>query len=428
MRRERGMATLATVSGILLLIALFASAVALSGYAEIKKAQNAVVDAVQRASAKAGLDCAIARFERLKPDPDKAGFESLLASGCQTATQAEIQVIEVDEGWVVSSSKGYSTAKALIALAEIEEAAFKTSGSLLIKGGNSWVPAKGPLLDDSSGISEYACTAIIAGGSVTIDVGTSAAGFKTYLPASNEVCEEDQFSTVVNPGAGVVSDGFESDILAYQANVDIFYEVFGKDKAEWASVKNEMGFYTVKTGSAIRQRSEVEQCGETLQGAMEAGHTLIWVTGDCLLNGLNDVRPGESSPIIVVQNGVVGASTPIDGFNGTILQFTDNSSTANFLESWGASSKEGVGQCLPGAMSALCAQLINERKGDTNFWANLPFYFYGAFTSNGAYLVDIPGSTALINGAFSPRFDGSAFEHTVRSKQPRLVKGSIHDF
>ena len=90
MNNQKGMATLAVVSGIVLIIALLAISVGSSGLSDIKKSQNLVTDIQQRANAKAGLDCAIAVFEEKDLNPKDADFSQSVFDACKAPTSSSI--------------------------------------------------------------------------------------------------------------------------------------------------------------------------------------------------------------------------------------------------------------------------------------------------------------------------------------------------
>ncbi|MEZ8144508.1 hypothetical protein A1OQ_11140 [Enterovibrio norvegicus FF-162] len=428
MKNQKGMATLAVVSGIVLIIALFAAAVGSSGFSDIKKSQNLFVDAQQRANAKAGLDCAIAVFEQKEVNPKSTDFSMSVFDVCKAPTNSSISFTDNTTHWTLSASSGFAVQSVLVKSGGATAAAFKTSGSLVIDGGNAWIPAKGDKVGTDGDIGIYECIAIIAGGDVTIDVGESSAEFKSALTGTNERCHE-SFSTHIPPQTDPVTNKFESDILDNQENIDVFQDLFETPKENWVSVKKTFDV-TITTGSAISDREEVSNCGSAIKTEVDAGKKKIWVDGDCFIAGLSGAGSGESHPLIVIKNGIVGAKDAFT-FQGTIFQFTVDYPEASLADSWGSYQKtDGTGHnlCKEGAMSSLCAELILEYKNDSSKWGKLPFYFHGSYESEGSYLIDVPGSTSLVKGSFKPGYDEGKDPSPGGSGVPRILKGSIHDF
>ncbi|OEF57223.1 hypothetical protein A1OW_05675 [Enterovibrio norvegicus] len=429
MNNQKGMATLAVVSGVVLIIALFAISVGSSGISDIKKSQNVVIDSQQRANAKAGLDCAIAVFEEKGLNPKNADFSQSVFDVCKAPTNSSsIRLTDNTTHWTLSATSGYAVQSVLVKSGGATAAAFKTSGSLVIDGGNAWIPAKGDKVGTDGDIGIYECIAIIAGGDVTIDVGNSTAEFKSALTGTNEQCHEN-FSTHIPAKSESVTNKFESDILDNQENIDVFQDLFDTPKENWESVKKTFDV-KITTGSAISDKEAVSSCGSTVKSEIDAGKKKIWVDGDCFIAGLSGAGSSESPPLVVIKNGVVGAKDAFT-FHGTIFQFTVDYSESGLADSWGAYQKtDGTGHnlCEDGAMSSLCAELILEYKNDSSKWGKLPFYFHGSYESKGSYLVDVPGSISLVKGSFKPGYDEGKDPLPGGSGIPRILKGSIHDF
>ncbi|USH03023.1 hypothetical protein K6Q96_03080 [Grimontia kaedaensis] len=429
MNTQKGMATLAVVSGVLLVVAMFAISVANSGLADIKKTQNLVLDAKQRASAKAGLDCAIAVFEQSELNPKDVDFSESVFDECENSTGSSVAIIGSESPWLLTARSGYVSSNVVIQSGGVSAAAFKTTGSLIVDGGNAWTPAKGSKVATADGIDIYECTAIIAGGDVTIDVGNSAAEFTSELTGENEQCHSN-FSSHIPANTEPVTNSFESDILTNQENIDVFQDFFDVPKEKWEEVKS--GYdVTLTTGSAVldETKTAVSDCGASIKSLIAAGNKKIWVEGDCMLSGLSGAGSKDNPPTVVIKNGVVGANSAFV-FNGTIFQFTIDYAESAIANSWGAYKKtDGTGHilCNNGAMSALCAQVIAEYQDDTEKWGKLPFFFNGSYESFGSYLLDVDNSISLVRGAFKPGHDEGS-EPAGTSTVPMLVKGSIHDF
>ncbi|WP_325891825.1 hypothetical protein [Grimontia sp. NTOU-MAR1] len=427
MNTQKGMATLAVVSGVLLVVALFTISVANSGLADIKKTQNLVLDAKQRASAKSGLDCAIAVFEQNELNPKDTDFTDSVFNECEGHTGSVITVTGSESPWILSSSSGYASTKIVIQAGGAAAAAFKTSGSLVVEGGNAWIPAKGDKVATTDGVDIYECTAIIAGGDVTIDVGKTTAEFLSELTNANEQCHAN-FSTYIPSQTDPVTNNFELDILTNQENIDVFQDFFGVPKEKWETVRS--GFdVTVTTGTSISNKEKVSSCGTTIKDKIKNGSTKIWIDGDCKLDGIYDPANDSKKATVVIRNGVVGAFDTIK-FNGTLVHFTHGYSESSVAESWGASFDETNKHfvCEEGAMHLLCRQLIDDFKNDAEKWGKLPFYFHGSYESLGSYLLDVANSKALIKGSFKPDYDDDTPFGDGGSSVPKLVKGSIHDF
>ncbi|CZF85971.1 hypothetical protein [Grimontia marina] len=426
MNTQKGMATLAVVSGVLLVVALFAISVANSGLADIKKAQNQILDAKQRASAKAGLDCAIAVFEQNELNPNDADFSDSEFDECEGSSGGLITVIGSESPWLLSSFVGYASSKIVIQAGGATAAAFKTSGSLVVEGGNDWTPAKGNKIGTVGGVDTYECIAIIAGGDVTIDVGT--AKFTSDLPGEKEKCG-DLFSTYIPENSNPITNDFELDILHGQENIKVFEEFFDTPRVEWESVKKTFDKVLV-TGSAQTDKDKVSECGADIKTLLESNSVnSVWVEGDCYLQGLSGGGDANKPALIVVKNGVVGAKTAFT-FNGTILQFSIGHSESNVALSWGAYKKtDGTNHimCNDGAMKSLCDELKHLYEDDASKWGKLPFYFHGSFESAGQYLLDVPDSVSRVRGSFKPKYNGDS-ENPSSGGAPKLVKGSIHDF
>ncbi|KXF82571.1 hypothetical protein [Enterovibrio coralii] len=433
MNKHKGMATLTVVTGILLTVGLFSIAVVGSGFSDIKKTQNYVTDASQRASAQAGLDCAAAIYEQKELNPKAAGFSAAEFSECEIAG-VTITIQSVGDYWELASSSRYAISKAIIREHEGSVSSFKTSGGLVIDGGNAWTPAKGDLIETKDGVDYYECTAIVAGGDVTIDVGNSNAEFTSELTSAATETQEKcatNYSTHVPAKSDPITNAFENDILHNQPNIDVFEDTFKKPKDKWQEVKD--GFeIKLTTGSAISNSEVVKNCGTTIKEYIDKGKTKIWVEGDCLLSGMSGAGSEASPPMVVIKNGIAGSNGGFT-FNGTIFQFTVDYPAQSIADSWGAyKNTDGTGHilCKDGAMSLLCAQLLNEFKDDMSLWGATPFFFNGSYESKGAYLVDVPDSKSIVRGAFKPGYldDDESSGGGSTGGTPKLVKGSFHDF
>ncbi|WP_407331241.1 hypothetical protein [Enterovibrio sp. 27052020O] len=455
MNKDKGMATLAVVSGVLVMVALFAVSVASSGYGEIKKAQNLLIDAEQRAKAKAGLDCAIAVFEQLEPNQaalNDGSFESKLRNECAGSTGSQLSISGVGSPWSLSSFSGFAEYGFVIDSGGGTASAFKTSGSLILEGGNSWVPAKGAHVGKGGGLDIYECLAIVAGGDVIIDTGNSTATFESQLLETNlEKCKEG-FSTTVGTNTRKKND-FEADILHSQPNMDLFKDKFQEKKSEWAKIKAkfDVSFSTKTTqivDGSVLTVDIADQCGVLINEKRDAVEksdgklVTIWVDGDCNLSGI--VSDSNKPVSIVVKDGVLAYNGALANFNGSIFQF--NYERDNFLDSWlefqvvmdseGNPQLDGGGNpvttvsCTSGKMATVCAEFKNaDALGlDPESWRYLPFLFRGSFETKGSYIVDVANSTSKVFGAFKPGYDASTDENPEFPRQPKIVRGSIHDF
>ncbi|WP_028024602.1 hypothetical protein [Enterovibrio calviensis] len=451
MNNQNGMATLAAVSGILVIIALFSVSVASSGVGDIKKAQNLVEDARQRANAKAGLDCAIAVFEQKDLNPNDASYSDTSFDECASATASTITIAGTESPWSLISSSGYAKYTALISGGGGTASAFKTSGSIKLEGGNRWIPAKGELVGKDGNTEIYECLAIIAGGDVTIDTGDSAAKFESQLLATNnEQCKEG-FSTTVASNT-IKTNEFENDILDHQPDMNLFKEKFQEDKSNWEKVKsdfdhsfNTSGTTTIDNGNGTQTvKSNVELCGKTIteerdaivaQGSHVEGQLVtIWVDGDC---NMAEMVSDISNPVfIVVKDGVIAYHGALANFNGSIFQF--NYERENFLDSWLEVSETTDEQgevvttvaCTSGPLAFFC-DLFDEPSSlglELDNWKYLPFLFNGSFETRGSYIVDVEKGTSKVFGAFTPGYDESIDNNEFFPSQPKLVKASIHDF
>ncbi|MDD1784322.1 hypothetical protein LRP49_24395 [Enterovibrio sp. ZSDZ35] len=427
MKRQTGLATLAVVSGILLVVALFSVAVVGSGFASMKKAQNYVADAKQRAKAQAGLDCAAALYEQKGVDPTAAGYSNAVFNDCEIAG-VTISLESVGTNWQLMSASGYAASKAIIRPLGGTASAFKTSGGIVVDGGNAWIPAKGQLVETKDSVDYYQCTAIVAGGDITIDVGKSDAEFTSELAGNKEKCATG-YSTHIPTHSDPITNAFEGDILHNQPNIDVFQDQFDVPKEQWETVKE--GFEVkLTTGSAISASEAVTNCGANIKTHIDAGKKKIWVEGDCMLTGMSGAGSKESPPLVVIKNGVVGAHG-VFTFNGSILQFTVDYPAQNIADSWGAYKKDdGTNHilCKDGAMSLLCAQLLTEFGDDVSKWGALPFFFNGSYESFGSYMVDVPDSSSIVRGAFKPGYIDDGGSPSPGSGSLKLVKGSFHDF
>lgn len=419
MIREKGLATLSVVSGIVMIGALFSFAVMQLGINETKKTQNLVVKGIQKANARASIDCAVAVFENLI-DLDALNITEF--DKCKIGEGTTFTLVPEDTNWILTASHGFANSAVLIGARSGSFAAFKTAGNIEIKGGQNWLVATGDIIA-AEGDNVVECTAIIAGGSVTIDVEYTGAEFKTYAPG-NLSCGKN-YSTLIPKKSGKITEGFELDILQHQIGIDIFEDFFGVTKDKWPEIKSQFNKIII-TGSAVSESDAVTKCGVNIKAAIEAGHDLIWVEGDCLLNEMNNTDSGDRSPLIVVKNGIMGLTGSLDNFKGSFLQFTVDYPNSNLANSWGPQSS-GSG-CAPGAMNGLCLQLINDWGYNSNNWAKLPFYFYGAFVTDGAFMIDIPDTTVYVDGSFVFRYDDGLEDNSIIKVLPQVLKGSYHDF
>lgn len=459
MNNNKGMATLATVSGVLLMVGLFAVSVANSGFGEIKKTQNLMIDAEQRARAKAGLDCAIATISQYEPTAvqlNDGSFLSTITDKCAGKTSSQFALVGTDSPWSLTSSSGFANYGAMIASGGGTASAFKTAGSLVIEGGNSWIPAKGKHVGKEGQTEIYECMAIIAGGDVTIDTGKSTAKFESQLLATNlEKCKEGYSTTVA--ANKKVTNNFEADILYQQPNLTLFKDKFQTEKSDWASVKAKFdGSITTKTtetdGDSTVIVDNADKCGTLINEKrkeviddkkLPSGELVtLWVDGDCDLTG---VVSDSSNPVsIVVKDGVIAYNGSLANFNGSIFQF--NYERENFLDSWldveivkdeegnpvlGSDGKpETKVSCTNGPMKLMC-DLFNEPENlgmNPDNWKYLPFLFFGSFETRGSYIVDVENGTSKVFGAFKPGYDASVDEDPNFPTPPRVLKGSIHDF
>ncbi|MFL7023083.1 hypothetical protein BCS58_01970 [Enterovibrio norvegicus] len=454
MNSQKGMATLVVVSGILLVVALFAISVANSGLADVKKTQNFILDVKQRANAKAGLDCAIAVFEQNEPTAtslNDGSFDTTISDACGGKTNSKLVLSGSESPWSITSSSGYAIYTAIISVGGSGASAFKTSGNLTIEGGNSWIPAKGKFVGNDGTRDIYECLAIMAGGYVIIDTGNSTAKFESKLLSTNlEQCKEG-FSTTVASHTRKVND-FEADVLYQQPNMNLFKDKFQEPKSNWEKVRgdfdasfNTSGYTTINNGdSAETVKSNVELCGKTITNKRksiveEEGHqpgelVTIWVDGDCNLAGV--VSDNKNPVSIVVKDGVIAFSGSLANFNGSVFQF--NYERENFLDSWlevtETTDEQGAAvtavACTSGPMALFC-DLFNEPSSlgmDTENWKYLPFLFHGSFDTKGSYVVDMEKGTSKVFGAFTPGYDENIDENVLFPSRPRILKASIHDF
>lgn len=426
MNKQHGLATLSVVSGIVAIGALFSFAVMQLGVNETKKIQNLIIKANETAHVRAALDCAVAVFEIKDLDP-RISLPISEFNECKVTPETVFTLTgTADEGitshWTLTATYGFARASVVIASGSAF-ASFKTSGSVEITGGNDWESATGDVVTIDG--KEYVeCTVIVAGGSVTIDVENTGAEFKTHAASDTNLECSPNHSTVIKAGSGAVKDDFEQDILTYQSNLNIFRDFFGVPKSQWETIKAKFEA-NITTGSAISNPEAVTNCGKKIKEAITAGNELIWVDGDCMLNELTNTGAADQSPLIVIKNGIVGVNGGLANFKGTIFQFTIDYPNQNLANSWGPQSN---GVCAAGAMNPLCGQLINLWGHDLDKWATLPFYIYGSFSTDGGYLIDIPNTTALIEGGFQMSYDDGLEGNPITDTPPKVLKGSYHDF
>ena len=425
MKKEGGLASLSVVAGIVMMSMLFSFSVMQFGMAETKKKQNLIVKGIEKANAKASLDCAVAVFEKKELDPETLNVSEFNECKIPEETQfslAPIKSAETTTHWTLTASYGSSKANVLIASGKIDFAVFKTAGSLEILGGYKWEAATGDILT-VDGVDYVECRVIVAGGTVTIDVQKSDANFTTYAPNSKYACAP-TYSTVIQKGTQPTSDGFDLDILSNQGGMDIFQDYFGVPKKDWEKIRDKFDI-VITTGSAIEEKTAVSNCGTTITSAIGEGNTLIWVDGDCLLDGLGHSNVGNASPLIVIKNGIIGLNATLEGFKGSFFQFVFDYPSENFSRSWGP---QPGGTCKEGAMQNICLQLVNVWKDTPENWEQLPIYFYGSLLMEGSYLIDLPDSKVYINGAFVAAYDEGLEDNPILNSPPKVLKGSYHDF
>ncbi|PKF50598.1 hypothetical protein AT251_10475 [Enterovibrio nigricans] len=310
--QEKGIATLAVVSGIAMVVALFSVAVIKSGVNEVNKANNLVELAQDKAHARASIDCAAGLFKQLGLNPSTMVAGDF--SDCKSDASTVFGIVDGGSLWTISAQHGYATSRFSVRQTS-SKAAFRTAGSVEITGGNSWAPAAGDVVT-IDGVQYVECTAIVAGGTITIDVGSSAAAFDTLKPIDSSLDCAPTHDTHIAAGSGSVTDGFGKDMVSNADIESIFEEIFGRPKSEWESVRSEEGFYVINTGSAITNKAAVEGCGAAIKTAINGDpaadppigkHDKIWVMGDCMLNGVTHAGDAFQSPLVVIQNGIVGA-------------------------------------------------------------------------------------------------------------------------
>lgn len=428
MIKQKGIVTLTVVSAIILISSFFSFAVMQMEINEVKKTQNLIVKANHKTHVKAAIDCAVAVFEQKNLDPTTLNisvFDECKIDPQKTSFTLTPFIKETRTSyWTLAAKHGFANASVIIAYGMSHFSAFQTAGSLEIIGGNNWesAPGKDIFID---GTDYVECSTITAGGTVTIDVQHSKADFRVHAPQGSKPCAPSH-STYIPKGSSAVTDGFALDIVTNKPNIDIFKDLFGMPKSEWKKVQDKFEII-IKTGSATasHQAEAVKNCGISIKKAIEAGNELIWVDGDCLLNGLSGTGTQSQSPFIVIKNGIIGINDSIGSFKGTLFQFTVDYPNENLANSWGPNI---TGSCKEGAMNLLCLQLITSWPTDSDKWATLPFFIYGSFITEGGYFIDIPNTISRINGTFELGYDENVENKPIFTGPPRILKGSYHDF
>ncbi len=468
-KNNAGFTTFVVIVGVLGVIVLFTLSVAASGYSNIKKTQNLVIEIKDKTIAKAGLDCGIAVFNQKELDINDIPAINNELNECEAIDGIDSVMLDVNaSGWLMASKSGFAQYGALIVEKVNNTGAFKTAGNLHLKGGNSWVPAKGKLVntyenDNQNTISVYECTAIISGGDVIIDTnnGTDNDPFSSNLLKTNfEECASG-YSTVVSTGKEMKNDilvnnsikaddeRFEKDILYQQGQMDLFKDFFGKDKKNKNDIEelktdfiymSTEGTTTLENGDLV---SNVSLCGKKISKARalikkNTDKTIakIWIEGDCDLSQVtNDI---DFPMFLVFEDGAVIYNGSSGVLNVSLFQFTHDREM--FLDSWlgvvtdseGNALEPAQYKCKQGAFYSTCLEYAHpDRLGlmDLERWKNLPFLFHGSFESKGNYVVDIASSTSYVMGSFKPGYDSSIANEVANTFiQPYILKGSIHEF
>lgn len=420
-RNQAGLATLSVVAGTLLVAGVTALSIAKLGVNEIKKSQNHVVMSRNKALAESGLECAVAKVNQKKLDPAN---EQAFLGDLSSCKDASYTLTEVKPSlWLLSAQANTSVAKVLItATASGSPAAFKSSGSVLIQGGNEWVPAKGEKLKDG-----YACTAVISGGDITIDPGT--AKFETRLNGS-DTCALD-YSTVVNRNEIKSNTKTKKELeLDMQDNVKelkLFEDHFRVPREKWQTIKNQ--FQSDAQGTVINtgtRNERVKNCGALVKAAINNGKKKIWVEGDCDFSSFGAVN--DVPALVVVKDGVFTTWQAVT-FKGVLFHFNINYSAQDITNAWGAEPDAVHGaKCAPDALRA-CAEILGRVGYSLDKFGDVPFFYGGAFETTGGYIIDFPNTTSWIFGSFKPGYDKKMMEELFDGfNQTQVLKGSFHDF
>lgn len=412
---QQGVATLAVISSILIMVALFSFAVMRTGANEIKKIQNLVVNSQQKSQAIASVECAAALYMQKKLDARNVAINEF--DQCKSHEGVQLSLIEKEDYWLLNANFEQATANRIIDYRKPNLALFQISGNVEIKQGNNWKVAIGDEVKINQ--TDYVeCFTLFATGDVTIDLIGST---QNFISETNSTPCLPSYQTKVLAG-NVQASNFNLDIKEQQTDLVIFRDLFEKEKNDWQLIRDEFE-QIITTGSAIDSVNEVQQCGNQIKTAIDSGKELIWIEGDCLFDGLSNTGALNQTPIIVIKNGILGASESIENVKATIIQLHIGYSINEVERSWGITTDN---QCNFGAMQNLCN--ILKSKINLTRWKHLPFYFANKLGLHGSYHVDIQLSHALIDTEFALTFDSNTLEHELVKGLPKVLRGSFHDF
>ncbi|WP_261857391.1 hypothetical protein [Photobacterium sanguinicancri] len=432
MKMEQGFSTLLITVVISLIMALYVFSLLSVELFNSKKTQNIIISQELKSMSASGLQCAVDIILRSGQKPTSIDYKL-----CVDAVITAIQIPATSTYKVTSTATdddAESTMSQLFTSSSMNgpQATISSSGTIKFIGSYDVFPFEGA--KEGNG---YNCSAIRSGKKVITE-----GGIIVKYPIDDDwkqKKEADGTLVKCNSSHQTVGSIYKKDIVENIADMDLFKENFAVDRDNWQEAKNLfdeiiLGTEEVanlpdgKGGSKpvvvsvakncaskineIIERNRAEQKKADEHQGYEAQLTrYVWVEGACDLSGVGSgrVEPNEIALTLVVKDGLLTVKGNIS-FHGNLYLFDYEMTDEQLLAFWE----------------------LNSLKSEASPWGDLskkPFFFNGAFESQGAFTFDSPNRICTIRGAFTPGYSkGKVDYEESRFGKTVMLEGSWHDF
>lgn len=433
-KKSHGFSTLLITVVISLIMALYVFSLLSVELFNSKKTQNVIISQELKSKSASGLQCAVDIILRSGQKPTSTSIDY---APCVDAVITAIQIPATSTYKVTSTATAgdaESTMSQLFTSSSLNgpQATISSSGTIKFIGSYDVFPFEGT--KEGNG---YNCSAIRSGKKVITE-----GGIIVKYPIDDDwkqKTEPDGTLVKCNSSHQTIGNIYKKDIVENIADMDLFKENFAVDRDNWQEAKSLFDEIILGTEEVVNlpdgkggakpvvvsiakncaskineiiERNRAEQKKENEGKGHKANLTrYVWVEGACDLSGVGSerVEPNEVALTLVVKDGLLTVKGNIS-FHGNLYLFDYAMTDEQLLAFWE----------------------LNTLKSEASPWGDLaqkPFFFNGAFESQGAFTFDSPNRICTIRGAFTPGYSkGKVDYEESRFGKTVMLEGSWHDF
>lgn len=428
--KQRGAVTLLVTSLLLAIALILTLSFYKTTFYQIKRAQNEVKARQEYWIAEGGIECIYSKTLVANSIPTSSSIDE-----CNTNGDISFSYESPREDLIeVTSDYGYaSVTKIIKSPGKGASGVIKATSNLYFAGGLSTRPDPSEKLandDWACTLLRYSKDLLVNGAIMNQGLDQAHPPYQAF-PTGLQKCDSEHV-TVTSLLPNTAPTGLKEDFVKDEKQTP-FKDLFDTPRDQWFDIMSSDKFTKIAKDGLVKPNGEmkyqqsalpspgvVTNCGDQITSTIKNGGDLIWVYGSChldagdLTNIGDAISPpqgsGLSSPIpggviLVVHNGLFSTAGALT-FKGMIYHFVSNKAngSAEFVpsESKWAELNSTQKTLLAGDVSKAANVQLPATQVTVN---NTAYYQQGSFFPVGGYVMDAPGTYAVINSSLSFSFN-----------------------